>query len=311
MTKVKASDVPTLREALEAIADGEGDAVVIAQQTLDANPVAATRLEALQAQPVGESDLGDPADWQSKLDELHGWSGSAWIAGEDDDASDSERKSQCYSFLCSLIGYLMAGRDAAALTASPPVVEREAIARIIDPEAFSSVGNTHLKETLGRGPRDRKAALTKADAILALTAVEGVGEREDERKAMRDYMLACAAEADRQRLNLVSSGHKLAARNCEAEATAYRNAARMIDCEDHASYRSTPVAQGDEVRDALERIDKFVTDYLSPWGSWKTPWWEGEVSDEATFSDDNALKHCANIARSARATLTKGARDAG
>lgn len=30
--------VPTLREALEAIADGEGDAVVIARQTLDLTP---------------------------------------------------------------------------------------------------------------------------------------------------------------------------------------------------------------------------------------------------------------------------------
>lgn len=101
-----------------------------------------------------------------------------------------------------------------------------------------------------------------------------------------------------------------------ATLTVYGERAQLLydlirNCAEIAAALSTPVAQGDEVREALERIDKFVTDYLSPWGSWKTPWWEGEVSDEAAFSDDNALKHCANIARSALATLTKGARDAG
>ncbi len=47
----------------------------------------------------------------------------------------------------------------------------------------------------------------------------------------------------------------------------------------------------------LEAIGEFVDDYLSPWGSWKTVWWEGEVSDDAAFTDENALKHVANIAR--------------
>ena len=51
-------------------------------------------------------------------------------------------------------------------------------------------------------------------------------------------------------------------------------------------------------KQALERIDKFITDYFSPWGSWKTAWWEGEVSDDVEFSDANALRHIAKIARS-------------
>ena len=47
------------------------------------------------------------------------------------------------------------------------------------------------------------------------------------------------------------------------------------------------------VTQALDFIDKF----FEPWGSWKTAWWEGEVSDDAAFSADNALKHVANILR--------------
>ncbi len=59
---------------------------------------------------------------------------------------------------------------------------------------------------------------------------------------------------------------------------------------------SSPV--GGEER-ALKKIVEFVRNYFEPWGSWKTAWWEGEVSDEATFSDGNALKHVANIASKA------------
>jgi hypothetical protein len=44
---------------------------------------------------------------------------------------------------------------------------RDALAAIVDPRAFSSVGNTHLREVLGRGPRDRAGAFAKADQILA------------------------------------------------------------------------------------------------------------------------------------------------
>jgi hypothetical protein len=53
--------------------------------------------------------------------------------------------------------------------------------------------------------------------------------------------------------------------------------------------------------EALERINQFITQYREPWGSWKTAWWEGEVSDDAAFTDDNAIMHCANIVRKALA----------
>jgi hypothetical protein len=57
----------------------------------------------------------------------------------------------------------------------------------------------------------------------------------------------------------------------------------------------------DNARPELERIVKFIDDYFAPWGSWKTAWWEGEVSDDAAFSDGNALKHVANKLRVALA----------
>jgi hypothetical protein len=60
--------------------------------------------------------------------------------------------------------------------------------------------------------------------------------------------------------------------------------------------RQSPQPPQDAV-ERLKRIDEFVTNYFAPWGSWKTAWWEGEVSDDAAFSDNNALKHVANIAR--------------
>lgn len=56
-------------------------------------------------------------------------------------------------------------------------------------------------------------------------------------------------------------------------------------------------AENARLREGLERIDQFITAYREPWGSWKTAWWEGEVSDDAAFSADNALMHVANIAR--------------
>ena len=52
-----------------------------------------------------------------------------------------------------------------------------------------------------------------------------------------------------------------------------------------------------------EPVLKFIDDYLSPWGSWKTPWWEAEMGD-AAFSDHNALKHVANMLRRRPATPT-------
>lgn len=60
-------------------------------------------------------------------------------------------------------------------------------------------------------------------------------------------------------------------------------------------------AENERLRAALTRIEQFVRDFRAPWGSWKTAWWEGEVFDDAAFTEDNALMHIANVAS---ATLT-------
>lgn len=65
------------------------------------------------------------------------------------------------------------------------------------------------------------------------------------------------------------------------------------------------LAREQAMREALEFVDK----YLEPWGSWKTAWWEAEVSDDAAFSDNNALKHVANILRRPTRHLAQGAPD--
>lgn len=63
----------------------------------------------------------------------------------------------------------------------------------------------------------------------------------------------------------------------------------------HFATDAPPVDETDRRTAALIFIDKF----FEPWGAWKTAWWEGEVSDDAAFSADNALKHVANILRRA------------
>lgn len=70
---------------------------------------------------------------------------------------------------------------------------------------------------------------------------------------------------------------------------------------------SSPAGEVVRLREArLEAIGKFVDAYLSPWGAWKTAWWEGEVSDDAAFSDRNALRHVANLARAPLTDQTAG-----
>jgi len=67
----------------------------------------------------------------------------------------------------------------------------------------------------------------------------------------------------------------------------------------------------DRLRGALEAIGKFVDDFHAPWGSWKTAWWEGEVSDDAALTDNNALKHVADMARRAAHPSTQEVQDNG
>lgn len=84
--------------------------------------------------------------------------------------------------------------------------------------------------------KNARNVIRKVLAALAPQPTQDVGVLE--RLAVRDYLLACSAEADRQRLNMLAVGNKLTARDCKAEAKAYANAASMIEREDHASYRA-------------------------------------------------------------------------
>jgi hypothetical protein len=52
----------------------------------------------------------------------------------------------------------------------------------------------------------------------------------------------------------------------------------------------------DEAAARLASIADFVRQFREPWGSWKTAWWESEVSDDVAFTADNALMHVHNLA---------------
>jgi hypothetical protein len=83
---------------------------------------------------------------------------------------------------------------------------------------------------------------------------------------------------------------------------AYSNANRHRSYETPAEAITAWNTRAAEVRiatleGALRKQAEFVDNYFSPWGAWKTEWWEGEVSGHAAFSDGNALKHLANMAR--------------
>lgn len=67
-------------------------------------------------------------------------------------------------------------------------------------------------------------------------------------------------------------------------------------------------AENERLRAALTRIEQFVRDFRAPWGSWKTAWWEGEVFDDAAFTEDNALMHIANVASATLAAKTEKAK---
>lgn len=66
--------------------------------------------------------LGSPDGWQAKLDELYRWSGSAFLAGEKVE-DEADHKFQLYGFLCSLIGYLTAGKNLAAAALAAPATD--------------------------------------------------------------------------------------------------------------------------------------------------------------------------------------------
>ncbi|WP_375248335.1 hypothetical protein [Sphingomonas sp.] len=68
------------------------------------------------------------------------------------------------------------------------------------------------------------------------TPSQGLDAATVERCAIRDYLTACAAAADTQAERFAGHDASIVAA-CRAEAKAYRNAARMIEAQDHASRR--------------------------------------------------------------------------
>lgn len=90
------------------------------QEAADALDEALAALKASEEREAGLREKLCPAvDWKGKLDDLYSWSGSAFLAGEkvEDEAG---HKLRLYGFLCGLIGYLMAGHDAASVLESGP-----------------------------------------------------------------------------------------------------------------------------------------------------------------------------------------------
>jgi len=85
--------------------------------------------------------LGDPAEWAAKRAELYAWTGSAWLSG--DDVAEDYRP-ELYSFLCTLIGYLMCGEQAATVLRSIPT-----------PDTLPTGWNSDM----GKAPRDRTRVL--------------------------------------------------------------------------------------------------------------------------------------------------------
>jgi hypothetical protein len=63
-----------------------------------------------------------------------------------------------------------------------------------------------------------------------------------EREAIKEYLIACADECDQQGSLYAQSGNVCAVPKLRAEAKAYRNAARMVSEQAHASYRLAALA---------------------------------------------------------------------
>jgi hypothetical protein len=79
----------------------------------------ASAIRALASKPQVVDALGDPKDWSNALYELQRWCSSAFLAGEEVE-DDESCKAELYSFLCGLLGYLVAGEEAATALASQP-----------------------------------------------------------------------------------------------------------------------------------------------------------------------------------------------
>jgi hypothetical protein len=256
------------------------------------------------------------------------------------------------------------GSKSAALTASPPVVEREAIALALLNESRRFSGLPLIDSLNGLQPHQYRDQLRYADAILALTPVEGVGESfqarvagwmqqcfgpeiaadklerndrfieeslelvqslgysQDRAHALVDYvfgrpvgepsqevggvMVTLAALCEPSSIDLTDAAETELARILQPEIVAKIRAKQAAKPTGSALPIPTPVAQGDEVRDALEPFADFL-DHMG----------RGDEHDGLhVFYAPNDPRVVLKVgdfrrAKAALATLTKGARDAG
>lgn len=97
--------------------------------------------------------------------------------------------------------------------------------------------------------------------LYALASTDMAGAVEVERSAIKEYLIACADAADAQKLRCGSDTAMRA--NLTAEAKAYRNAARMIFEQDHASYRTAaPPVEGLTSGEGYKDVDLLRIDLL-------------------------------------------------
>jgi len=101
----KAAALAALRAQQDRIKELEADC----DRYLEGTVLGQHKVSVLEAKLAEAMDaLGSPDEWAEKRKELEGWTGSAWIAGE----GDEDLRSECYSFLCGLFGWLHAAETA-------------------------------------------------------------------------------------------------------------------------------------------------------------------------------------------------------
>jgi hypothetical protein len=286
--------------------------------------LAATRLEALQAQPVGEgvievvtkailfADSGSTEGWednvalgQAAIEAMpqEGWAVAALRdvvdplakLGRDAKAQGRALSGEAYRIAHDVSFIKSIAKDAlAALTASPPVVEREAMGwqhAIMCPLKHEKrwIYALYPTEDDARrsGQRHDHAELHDA-AFLYVTASPPVVEREA--KPSHLSVIPVRGHPEKHAVFDAVMGDAIAV--CPDEIAAQR----VFDALTKAD--STPVAQGEEVREALRTL-RYIVPYLD--------WTIGSESPGYHPTMPSAVAEF----KTALATLTKGARDAG
>lgn len=134
-------------------------------------------------------------EWDERLQELYRWTGSAFLAGERVD-DEKRHKADLYSWLCSMIGWFMAARDAEAAKSAAEAERDEARAamkwvREVYPGRAPANGAAvqltwdefnRMREAIGLQPikrigsADAKASIN-GELRARLTAAEAEAER--------------------------------------------------------------------------------------------------------------------------------------